>query len=73
MYVFTYILLYIISYYATKYLVKKEFNEWSWKDIKLNAILSFVLVFPIIWSLIKPFEKFEEYIRNLLKTPPKWL
>lgn len=64
-----YIILYICSYYATRYLVKSSFEEyetWSWEEIKLNLFFSLILVLPLILVILNKLEKIK------IK-PPKWL
>jgi len=67
-FIIIYIVSVIISYYTSRYLLKKSTNSWNYDDV--FAIIFFSLLIPIIIIILAFI--FNCPINNNRK-PPKWL
>lgn len=68
MYIVLYVVLMVLSYYAIRYIVRKEFSSWGWYDVIMCAFLSLGTIISVILALLV----FESPTMSK-KDPPKWL
>lgn len=66
-----YLIVYVISYYLTRWIIKKEYDKWDWTGISLVALVCSIglLIIPLVGALII----YPPKIKFKLPNPPKWL